>query len=446
MQKKKIVFDNKGLLGLLFPLIIEQLLAVTVGLADSIMVAKVGEGAVSAVSLVDSINILIINIFAALATGGAVVAGQYLGRKEPEKSCKSGEQLILFVTITSVLVMLLIYLGKSFILNILFGNVDPIVSRYCNTYLLIVSASIPFIALYNAGAALFRAMGNSNISMKTSLLMNGINIVLNAVCIYGFDMEVEGVAYPTLISRIIAAIVILYLLRNKELLIHFDKYLRVKLDKKMIKKILHIGVPNGIENSMFQLGKIMLLSLIASFGTVATTANAVSNTIACFQILPGLAIGLGLITVVSHCVGANDYNQVRYYTKKLLKFTYIAMIGINILIVILLPTILNIYGLSTETAKATKEILILHGVCACLIWPISFTLPNTLRAANDARYTMIISVLSMWIFRIVFGIVLGKYFNMGVLGVWIAMIIDWCIRSLFFILRYKGVKWEKTKI
>lgn len=446
LASKKYIFTNKDLARLLIPLMIEQFLAVAVGMADSIMVASVGESAVSAVSLVDSIIILLINIFAALATGGAVVAGQYIGQQQDEKACRAGEQLLVFGTIISFAIMFLMYAGKEFILNVVFGNIEPEVAAYANTYMIIVFASIPFIALYNCGAALFRSMGNSKITMLTSIVMNTINVVGNAVLIFGFKMGVEGVAIPTLISRLVSAVIIVVLLRNEELTVHMSKKFKYKFDKKMVKDILKIGVPNGVENSMFQLGKIVLLSVIAGFGTTSITANAVGNAVSSFQILPGMAVGLGLITVVSQCVGAGDYEQVRYYTKKLIKYSYIFMIAANLAVLLATPKILEIYNLSQETAALASKVFIFHGVCSCFIWPLSFTLPNTLRASNDARFTMRVGVSSMWIARIGFGVVLSKYMGVGMFGVWIAMIIDWVVRSTFFTLRYKGHKWENKRI
>lgn len=440
--KKNYIFTNKDLKRLLIPLMIEQFLAVAVGMADSIMVASVGESAVSAVSLVDSIIILLLNIFAALATGGAVVVGQYIGQKQNDSACKAGEQLLVFGTFISLIIMSLMYLGKGFILNVVFGNIEPEVAAYANTYMIIVFASIPFIALYNCGAALFRSMGNSKITMFTSIIMNSINVIGNAILIFVFNMGVEGVAIPTLVSRAVAAIIIVALLRNQELIVHISKKLRYKYNKNMVKDILMIGIPNGIENSMFQLGKILLLSVIAGFGTTSITANAVGNSVSSFQILPGMAVGLGLITVVSQCVGAGDYEQVRYYTKKLLKYSYVFMIAANVIVILATPKILEIYNLSQETAAMASKVFLFHGICSCFIWPLSFTLPNTLRASNDARFTMQVGVSSMWIVRIGFGIVLSKYMNIGMFGVWIAMIIDWVVRSTFFTIRYKGHRWE----
>lgn len=441
--KQNYIFSRKNLIYLILPLIVDQLLAVAVGMADTVMVASIGESGVSAVSLVDSISILIINIFGALATGGAVVAGQYIGRNESEKASKAGEQLIVFVTLISLVIMGLMYIGRSFILNVVFGSIEPLVAEYANTYMMIVFSSIPFIAIYSSGAALFRAMGNSQITMKISLIMNTINVVGNAILIYGFRMGVEGVAIPTLLSRAVAALIIVLLLRDKSLTIHISKPFRYKVDRVMVKNILQIGIPNGIENSMFQLGKIVLLSLVSSFGTAAITANAVANTVTAFQFLPGAAIGLGLVTVVSQCVGAGDYDQARYYTRILHKYAYIALAIVNGIIILSSPLILKMYNLSPDTAALARKVIIFYGINACIAWPVGFTLPNTLRAAKDVRFTMIVSVGSMWITRIGLGILFASYLGVGMFGVWIAMICDWYVRAAFFIHRYRGNKWEK---
>lgn len=436
------LFDNKSLTALIVPLIIEQLLAVLVGMADSIMVANVGEAAVSGVSLVDNIMVLLINIFAALATGGAVIAGQYLGRKKEEKACQSATQLVWFITICSVIITIIIYIAKDFILHGVFGKIDADVMDYANTYLLIVTASIPFIALYNGAAAVFRAMGNSKVSMKVSVIMNLINVSGNAILIYGFHRGTEGVAIPTLISRIVAAAMLLYLLCDQSRLLHIEKSLHYRFDFKMIKRILSIGIPNGLENSMFQLGKILVLSLVSTFGTYAIAANAVSNAVAQFQILPGMAMSLAITTVISRCIGAGDYEQVKYYTKKLMTITYLCMAATILLIYLALPFIVKIYHLSPVTARETEQILNFHGVCAVLIWPISFSLPSMFRAAGDVRYSMCTSIFSMWVFRIIFSYILGRYFELGVFGIWVAMVIDWCFRSVLFVYRYFSGKWR----
>lgn len=440
------LFSNRELANLIGPLVIEQLLAVFVGMADSIMVANVGEAAVSGVSLVDNIMILIINIFAALATGGAVVAGQYIGRKDEKSACKAATQLVWFVSLSAVAIMILVYFGKDIILNQVFGHITAEVKGHADIYLLIVTASIPFIALYNGGAAIFRAMGNSQVSMRVSLLMNAINVTGNAILVFGLRIRTAGVAIPTLISRMVAAIVITVLLCNQTRILHIERTLKIRFDGRMIRKILAIGVPNGLENSMFQLGKILVLSLVSTFGTYAIAANAVSNAIALFQILPGMAISLAITTVISQCVGANDYEQVHYYLKKLLAIIYVAMVGTVALIFLALPLILKAYNLSDQTAAAATNIIHFHGISAMIIWPLSFALPAAYRAAGDAKACMYTSIVSMWIFRIGFSYLVGKYMGLGVFGVWVAMVIDWVVRAICFIIRYFNGKWKHGAI
>lgn len=440
------LFSNRELANLIGPLVIEQLLAVFVGMADSIMVANVGEAAVSGVSLVDNIMILIINIFAALATGGAVVAGQYIGRKDEKSACKAATQLVWFVSLSAVAIMILVYFGKDIILNQVFGHITAEVKGHADIYLLIVTASIPFIALYNGGAAIFRAMGNSQVSMRVSLLMNAINVTGNAILVFGLRIGTVGVAIPTLISRMVAAIVITVLLCNQTRILHIERTLKFRFDGRMIRKILAIGVPNGLENSMFQLGKILVLSLVSTFGTYAIAANAVSNAIALFQILPGMAISLAITTVISQCVGANDYEQVHYYLKKLLAIIYVAMVGTVALIFLALPLILKAYNLSDQTAAAATNIIHFHGISAMIIWPLSFALPAAYRAAGDAKACMYTSIVSMWIFRIGFSYLVGKYMGLGVFGVWVAMVIDWVVRAICFIIRYFNGKWKHGAI
>ena len=440
------LFSNRELANLIGPLVIEQLLAVFVGMADSIMVANVGEAAVSGVSLVDNIMILIINIFAALATGGAVVAGQYIGRKDEKSACKAATQLVWFVSLSAVAIMILVYFGKDIILNQVFGHITAEVKGHADIYLLIVTASIPFIALYNGGAAIFRAMGNSQVSMRVSLLMNAINVTGNAILVFGLRIGTAGVAIPTLISRMVAAIVITVLLCNQTRILHIERTLKIRFDGRMIRKILAIGVPNGLENSMFQLGKILVLSLVSTFGTYAIAANAVSNAIALFQILPGMAISLAITTVISQCVGAKDYEQVHYYLKKLLAIIYVAMVGTVALIFLALPLILKAYNLSDQTAAAATNIIHFHGISAMIIWPLSFALPAAYRAAGDAKACMYTSIVSMWIFRIGFSYLVGKYMGLGVFGVWVAMVIDWVVRAICFIIRYFNGKWKHGAI
>lgn len=435
-------FSNRDLKRLIIPLIIEQFLQISVGLMDSVMVASLGEAAVSGVSLVDSVFILFINVFSALATGGAVVAGQYIGRKDPGTGCRAAWQMILFVGALSLVVMTACYLCRNFILHQVFGNIDDDVMYNSRIFLLIVTSSIPFIALYNAGAAIFRVMGNSRIAMQMSLLMNGINLAGIAILIFGFHFGVEGAGIATLAARVTAAVIIMKLLCDEKRLLHIPRPFVFHVDKVLLKRILYIGIPNGLENSMFQLGKILVLSLVSGFGTAAIAANAIGNYVAMFAILPGIALGYTTITVVSQCVGAKDYDQVRYYTRKLIKVCYISMLIFNGIVVLAIPLILHIYGLSEQASQYAKQILVYHAICAVIVWPMSFTLPNILRASNDVAVTMMVSIVSMWIFRVAFSYLLGISFHMELFGVWVAMTIDWFFRAACFMFRYRSGKWQ----
>ena len=437
------LFSRNDLVRLIIPLIVDQFLQVAVGLSDSIMVARVGEAAVSGVSLVDTVMLLIINIFTALATGAAVIAGQYLGRKDPKTGCEATAQLFNFTFLFSIFIMILGYLGQNVILYHVFGKIEPEVMKDSRTYLLIVLSSIPMIAMYNAGAAIFRAMGNSNVAMKTSLLMNSINVFGNALLIFGFHRGVEGVAIPTVVSRGVACVVILILLNNQEHELHILHPYPFKIKWNVLKKILYIGIPNGLENSMFQLGKIAVLSLVSGLGTASLAANAVGNNIANFAILPGMSFGFALLTVCAQCVGAGDFEQVKYYTKHMMRVEYLCLIASNLIVILALPFILSVYNLSDEAAQYANDIILYHAACVVTIWPLSFTLPNTLRAAADVKVTMVLSIISMWVFRFGFSYLLTMVFHMGIFGVWVAMTIDWLVRGIFFVCRYKSGRWQK---
>ena len=437
------LFSRNDLVRLIIPLIVDQFLQVAVGLSDSIMVARVGEAAVSGVSLVDTVMLLIINIFTALATGGAVIAGQYLGRKDPKTGCEATAQLFNFTFLFSIFIMILGYLGQNVILYHVFGKIEPEVMKDSRTYLLIVLSSIPMIAMYNAGAAIFRAMGNSNIAMKTSLLMNSINVFGNALLIFGFHRGVEGVAIPTVVSRGVACVVILILLNNQKHELHILHPYPFKIKWNVLKKILYIGIPNGLENSMFQLGKIAVLSLVSGLGTASLAANAVGNNIANFAILPGMSFGFALLTVCAQCVGAGDFEQVKYYTKHMMRVEYLCLIASNLIVILALPFILSVYNLSDEAAQYANDIILYHAACVVTIWPLSFTLPNTLRAAADVKVTMVLSIISMWVFRFGFSYMLTMVFHMGIFGVWVAMTIDWLVRGIFFVCRYRSGRWQK---
>ncbi|HBU11202.1 MAG TPA: MATE family efflux transporter [Clostridiales bacterium] len=441
-MEKAYLFSKIDLRKLVIPLIIEQALAITVGMVDTIMVAGVGEDAVSGVALVDSVNILLIALFTALGTGGAVVAGQYLGLKELKNANHAAKQLVIAAFLLSVAVMAACLLLNRQILSGVFGRVEPVVMGHAQTYFYVTALSYPFIAVFNAAAALFRGMGDSKTPMQNALIMNVVNIIGNAVFIYAMDMGVAGAALSTLLSRALACVAMLFMLRNQKREISVRSYHPKDIDFPMIRRILKIGIPNGLENSMFQIGKIVVTSLVALQGTAAIAAHAVSNSLALVEIIPGAAVGLAILSVVARCVGAGEYKQAEYYTKYLMKRAYLYMAVLNVAMLAFMQPILSVYQLSSDTLSMALEIMVMHGLCAIAIWPLSFTLPNALRAAGDVKNTMVISVVSMWVFRIVLSYVFVYLFHMGVFGIWVAMIVDWVFRSALFTARWRSGKWK----
>lgn len=440
------LFSKKDLSYLIFPLIIEQFLVAAVGMADAVMVASCGEAAVSGISLVDSINILFITIFSALATGGAIVTSQYIGKNDGKNANLAAWQLILITTTVALGIMSLGLVFRNPILYGVFGSIDANVMTNSQIYFFWTVISFPFLGIYNAGAALFRAMGNSKVPMLISALVNLINVAGNAILIFGFSMGVAGAAISTLIARGIGAVIILLLLRFRPGKIKITSLIDFRFRGHMIKNILGVGIPNGLENSMFQIGKILLQSLVATFGTAAMAANAVGGNIALWAQIPGNAISLAMVPIIGQCIGAGETKQATHYAKKLLITAYIAMGVLQLLNIVFVNQLVGIFNLTPETSALTVELLIVSSVMSIIFWPASFTLPNALRAAGDVKFTMIVSIISMWIFRIAFGYILGLFFNMGVMGTWIAMTIDWAVRCICFLIRTKSGKWLTKKL
>lgn len=445
-KEETVIFDRKMLVKLIVPMVIEQLLSVTVGMADMIMVSGAGEEAVSGISLVNSINVLLIMVFAAMASGGSVVVSQLLGSGDREKACKGANQQMMICILIAVVVTAAALVFNRSILVLIYGSVDALVMENAVKYFYITALSFPFLAVYNAGSALFRVMGNSHISMFMSVIMNVINVAGNAVFVFGFHMGVEGVACPTLISRFVAALVLLVLIRNEKLPVHVDKRLRFGWDGEMLKKIMRIGVPQSLENSMFQVGKLLTQSLISGFGTAAIAANACASTVEMLADIPGTAMSLALVTIVGRCVGAGEYGQARNYTGKLIRITYIFMIVLNMILLLLAQNIAGWYNLTELGTHYAVQLIVYHSICCMLIWPLAFTLASALRSAGDAKFTMTSSVISMWIFRIVLAYVIAEGMNMGVLGVWIAMTIDWAVRAVLNVTRFLGGRWETKSL
>lgn len=437
------LFTGKQLRALILPLIVEQFLGIFVGMADTMMVASAGEAAVSGVSLVDSLNVLLIVLFVALTTGGSVIISQHLGAKSYSDALKSAQQLLLSTTSLSLLMTAIALLGNYWLLHFIFRNIAPDVMGHARIYFFILAFSYPFLAIYNSCAAIFRAMGNSKISMTASLVMNLLNVCGNALLVFCFHMGASGVAISSLISRMFAAAFLLLMLRRPDQLITLKTY-SLQFDTGIIRKLLYIGVPSSIETSIFQIGKLLVLSVVAGFGTSATTANAVSNSLSQFALIPAAAIGTAMITISGQCIGAGAYDLAVSYTKKLLLLSHGILAATNLIMFFACPYLLPLYSLTPETLQTATLLIRVHSIGAIFLYPESFMLTNTLRAAADVKYPMVVSILSMWIWRVGFSYILGIYFHMGVLGVWVAMLSDWLCRSICFGLRFRSGVW-KTK-
>ena len=436
------LFSKKDLRKLIIPLMLEQTLAITVGMADTMMISSAGEAAVSGVSLVDMFNNLIISVLAALATGGAVVTSQCIGAGRREEACRSARQLVFTEAAITIGISVLVLLFHRQILGLFFGQIEADVMQNAIIYLIISVFSFPFLAVYDSCAALYRSMGNAQITLKISLLMNVINVVGNAIGVYVLKLGVAGVAIPSLVSRGVAGVVLFTLLHNPDNLVFLTRG-KFKVDGTIVKRILFIGIPSGIENGIFQLGRVLVVSIIAAFGTSQIAANGVANSLDSMGCIVGQAMSLAMITVIGRCVGAGEEGQVRYYTKKLLGETYFYTAVINSIILLLLPWILQIYGLGEETTRLSYILVMIHDGMAIFLWPASFVLPNMLRACNDVKYTMVVSIFSMITFRIGFSYVFGVHMGWMAVGVWAAMVIDWVFRVLCFVGRYLAGTWRK---
>lgn len=451
MELEREQFSNRGLLRLILPLMIEQLLAVSVGLFDTLMVSGVGEFAISAISLVDQINVLLIQLFSALATGGAVVASQYIGRRDSSNANETARQLVYLSFALSLLLCVGVLCFNRPLLQLIYGNVEQDVMDNAIVYFYLAALSHPFLGLYNAGAALFRSMNNSRISMYVSLLINLINVAGNALLIYVFDMGVAGAAISTLFSRAVGGVMMIALLHRPGV-IRLQNLFRVNLKPILLRSILAIGVPSGLENSMFQMGKLLIARIVSLMGTAAIAANAILGSVNGYMCMIGSAISLGMLTVVGQCVGAGRMDLVKKYTWKLTLASEAFTAFMCVILFFVKRPVLGLFHLSGESMEMAVYICNLFCLAQSLIWSLSFPFPNALRAAGDARFTMIVSIVSMFAFRV--ALCYLCYYTPAIRGlfryplqiVYVSMYIDWIGRVICFLLRWRSGKWMNKKV
>ena len=440
------MFTRRQLVTLIWPLLLEQFLSVSMGMADTLMVSGVGEAAVSSVSLVDSLNILILQILAALASGGAVVASQYLGRQDGDNARRSAAQLFSVVGIATGAAMVVCIVLSRVILRGVFGSIDEDVMAFSQIYFIISAVSYPFMGLYSAGAALFRAQGNSKVSMRASLVMNVINIGGNALLIYGFGLGVLGAALATLFGRVVAAVWVLVQQQQMENPLRVSEPADLLPRRELAGRILAIGVPSGLENGMFQIGKLCVSSLTSTLGTAAIAANAVAGTVSTMANIPGNTMSLAMIPVVGRCLGAGDKKQAKHYAVLLLGIAAAGLLVANTVLFFVIPTVAVWFSLSAEALAMCVTVVRWFSVFSVFFWAGSFTLPNALRSGGDAKFTMLVSIVSMWIFRVVLSYFFVLQLHMGLTGVWFGMFIDWICRCLCFGIRFIRGKWMEHEV
>lgn len=440
------MFSNKDLRRLLIPLIIEQVLTSLMGAADVLMVANLGSAPVSGVSSVDTINTLVLFLFSALATGGTVVCSQYLGRKMHSDADNAARQLILSSLALGVVLMAVALAFNNALLNLVFGSVGADVMAAARIYFYITAVSYPFIALFNCGAALYRAAGNSRLPMIIAIISNVTNIFLNWLLMFVFHFGVAGAAIATLLSRIFSAVVIMALLRKPNQEINIGSYLKIRPDKAVMKRVMYIGLPTGVENAMFQLGKILVQSTVSTLGTAAIASNAIIVVLENLTSMPSMAIGLGLITIVGQCIGAGRLDYAKRYIKKLMFWGFVTLFVFNWAIFGITPIITFIANIEAKTASLTISVMLMVSIAKPFLWPFAFIPANGMRAAGDVKVNLIVSTASMWIFRVMLTTVLCRYFAFGLYGIWVGYMADWTARSVAYGLRLRSGKWANHHV
>lgn len=442
MEQNTDLFSNQALKAMIVPLFLEQLLMALVGIADVFVVGFIGEAAVSGVSLVNSFNTIFLNLFTALASGGAVVISQYIGRRETGHAGEAATQLLTASVLLSVVISIVVLVGNASLMRLLFGQVEADVMDACVTYLRISAYSYPALAIYNAGAALYRSFGKTSTTMYLSIVANVLNVVGNCVGVFVLHAGVAGVAWPSLIARTFSAVVITIACFSRKNPVRYLKEWLVRLDGELQKRILGIAIPNGVESGIFQLVKVALSSVVALFGTYQIAANGVAQSIWSMSALVCVAMGPVFITVIGQCMGAGEIQQAEMYFKKLMKITLVFAIVWNALIFAATPVVLSFYALEAETKRLTIWLVLIHNVCNAVAFPFADPLGKGLRAAGDVRFTTIVSLVTTIGVRLIFSVLFGVVLHMGVIGIALAMCLDWTSRGVIFLLRQRAGKWK----
>ena len=440
------MFSNRDLRRLIAPLFLEQLLVILVGLADTFVISYAGEAAVSGVSLVNSFNTIFIFLFTALASGGAVIVSQYIGGEKMEMAGESASQLLMVSTLFSGVIMAVTLLSGCPLMGLLFGKVERDVMDACMIYLRISAYSYPALAIYNAGAALFRSIGKTSTTMYIAIFSNVINVAGNVIGVFALHAGVVGVAVPSLIARTFSAVVVTVLCFRKRNGVYYKKRWICHFDAGLLKRILGIAVPNGVEQGIFQFVKVALSSVVALFGRSQIAANGIAQSIWSLAALVCVTMGPVFITVIGQCMGSRDTEQAEYYFRKLLKITLLISVVWNVLVFALTPLVMQFYDVSEETKKLTVMLVLIHNIFNCIAFPFADPLGKGMRAAGDVRFTMVISLATTIGIRLIFSLLFAIVMDMGVIGIAWAMCLDWCSRAVIFYIRFRKGKWKQFQL
>lgn len=437
------MFTDKDLRKLIFPLFVEQFLLMFVGIADTFVVSFSSEADVSGVSLVTSFNTVLIFLFTALSSGGAVIISQYIGNKNKKIASKAASQLLLVSVVISLTLSVMILIFRHSLLNLLFGKIESDVMDSCEIYLIITTFSLPALAIYDAGAALCRSIGKTNVTMYISAITNIINVVGNCIGVFVLHLGAAGVAYPSLITRILSACAVTIYCFSSKLSVNYQIPFLIKWDGILQKKIMGIALPNGIENGVHQLVKVALSSMVALFGTYQIAANGMAQSIWSLASIMGLAMAPVYTTVIGQCMGARDIDAANYYFKKINRITLILSILWNTFIFAITPLIIRYSAISAEAKSLVIWLVLINNIFNGLAYPFAGSLGNGLRAAGDVKFTMITSITLTIVIRFLFSALFGLVFGWGVIGIALGMSIDLVFRGIIFIRRLHSQKWTQ---
>ena len=445
--KSRPMFSNRALVSLSVPIVIDAVLAIFTGMVDTAMVSTAGEAAVGAISLVDQMFLLFVTVFSAIASGGVVITAQYIGNQDRAKAKSSANQLLYASTAVALFITVTVIGFIPQIIRLVYGELEEAVFENAKAYFFFALLGMPFFALASACTALLRTMQRSKLAMLLALGANVINIIGNAILIYGFKMGAAGAAIATTFSRIVWSVVAMYFMHDKRLPVYFENLLKFRLDFDVMKRVLKIGTANGLESGLFQVGKLLVASLISSFGTIAIAANSVANTLCNIGWTIVGSFGTVLLTVVGQCIGAGEQEQARRYTKKILILGHILVFTLFGSVFLLRHQLVQLFDFGPEALEMAAYYTGAGALLTmCAFYGSAFLPVAAFRSAGDVRYAVVMAVSTMFIFRVGLSYLLNAVTDLGLMCVWFGMAADWVCRTVLNTIRFRSGKWLHKKL